>query len=332
MVLAIGLALAGCEAPTNGSKGDDGNPGDSYLGGIMLSGTNVSAADLAGAFASTAARQVFAGEVYLASSVATVLGEVPAGRTLNVLGATTKVGDGSIDGTETLAVEGSLVIAEGASLGATATGGTSGILALGESGKLTVNGLFEPSASFDWTTNVGKISFGAAGAVNAGAAVAANVASVNTLLGLVPSVATSGDFLTGTSVVTALANLTAGKRLVLTSTNTLATALDLTGVEGKIVVSGALAAADKNISGGGAGVLVVDGGTLSATTATLGGQHRPDQRHPVSGGRGGTDRQLRNQGEGDCDHRRLGDHGQRDYQRGDHNPSRCFDAYRPCLA
>lgn len=99
-----------------GKNGDEGKDGDTYKGLAFLYGPNVSAADLKAAFEATSGNIYRAGltigsNVYLTSSVLTVEGEVPAGRTLEVISNKAEVESG-----KTLTIKGTVIIRDGAVL------------------------------------------------------------------------------------------------------------------------------------------------------------------------------------------------------------------------
>ena len=161
-ILAGALIFTGCASPTNGEAGADGN---TYIGGIVLSQTNVDAATLAAAFAASNARAVYAGNVILATSVTSVEGVVPAGRTLEVAGSTEVAATGTLK----LVVNGTVSVLAGATILETST---SGALEFGAGGGITVaaGGLAAVGA-----TNISKVTGAAAYALDASSSISAPV-------------------------------------------------------------------------------------------------------------------------------------------------------------
>ncbi|AEF84951.1 putative lipoprotein [Treponema primitia ZAS-2] len=132
-VFTLSCFIISCESPADGTSGingisgtagEPGAEGDTILGPAFLTGPIVRAADLAAAFEITKGEKyragtTYGGNVYLASSVTDVEGEVPAGRTLEVIGNPVVLSGG------TLNVYGDLKIREGAVFNAyTGAGGT----------------------------------------------------------------------------------------------------------------------------------------------------------------------------------------------------------------
>jgi hypothetical protein len=286
LLLAIGLVLAGCEGPT----GADGSSGGGANGAPVLGGA-ISAGQLEAAFVAADTVYVGGGSAWVAASGgAAVKGEVPAGKTLRVVG-NVSVGIGTAANSalgDTFTVKGTLEIQPGAAFAAdhlasdaatTSTSVDTGTLAIAPGGKVVVNGDILPDATFitalqaAGSLSAAGLSFGSAGSVNLGAT-ATPTSLINALFGAgVPVVKTGVDLIKNTLAATGLTGLTAGKKLVLTATNTLNGALDISTVGGTVVVAsgGTLAAIANNITTSSGGNLVIDG-TLSAAAATLTGK------------------------------------------------------------
>jgi hypothetical protein len=115
VILGASLSFFACESATGaaGAAGEPGEPGEP--GSVFINGS-VTAAQLAKAFEK-------ANEVVLQDGVISVYGTVPAGKALVVFGSTTKVFAG-----QSLDVQGTLEIAEGAALDASYVSGAAGYL------------------------------------------------------------------------------------------------------------------------------------------------------------------------------------------------------------
>ena len=111
-LLSVSLVLVGCGDPEAGAAGTPGSMGTP--GSVPFSG-DVTAAELAKAFAKS-------DEVILQSTVTSVYGAIPAGKTLAVFGKT------AVKAGESLDVTGALEIETSAALDASYVGGTAGYL------------------------------------------------------------------------------------------------------------------------------------------------------------------------------------------------------------
>jgi hypothetical protein len=137
LLLVMLFALTGCEGPVgpagpSGVDGLDGNRGnsgkDGLPAGFFLSGPNVTDWELEDYYNRGST-------VILETSVATIYGQVPPGKTLVVLGTLTNVPD-----TKALAIEGTLEIYDGAILHARGIPGDMGVLTASESAVIKGNG------------------------------------------------------------------------------------------------------------------------------------------------------------------------------------------------
>jgi hypothetical protein len=241
MALAIGLVLAGCESATAGDAGGQGPAGDTVYGPGVLTGENVTAADLAAAFANTdAARAVVRGNVILASSVKTVEGVVPAGRKLIALSSTSSGLAVGTENSHTLVIEGELELGAGVQFDAAggAITATAGTISFGGDGKVTLKSdsgiavkdaalLDKVSAAPDATDTVKSVGVAAAGVVAA--------------LGATDTVTVKDLGITGSNNTTIAGALTTGKTLVLTGTGgTVGADFSLGAAAGKLLVNGTL--------------------------------------------------------------------------------------------
>jgi hypothetical protein len=245
-ITCAALFLVGCESPTNGEAGAAGSPGS-----VTFSGP-VTAAELARAFAKS-------NEVILQSTVTSVYGVIPAGKTLAVFGSGTAVAAG-----ESLEVAGALEIEAGAALDASYVSAKAGYLkgtASGVTGAGTVKLPYVgaagslPEGGIDYTAGVAAVR--AAGSYITGAVPGSALTNAN--IAAIFAIDDGPDELT-VSDITALtdAAVPAGKTLTLTGTNNFSTALDLSS-KGTLIVDGTLAT---NASG----IAITANGTTSNIT------------------------------------------------------------------
>jgi hypothetical protein len=266
-LLVAALIITSCKGPV-GPAGDKGDPGDpssvpgdtvNNYGTIVLSGTAVSAADLAAAFAESNVRAVInnPGNVILASSVETVYGEVPATRKLIVLRAAgTAVEDG-----KTLTVAGTLDVAAGASFDGSAITGVGTVVISGTgSATLAAGGQFYAKDAATLT----KVSGAGIKAVGLGTGTGGAIAA---LFGDADTIAITGSVtgLTG-------ADVPVDKTLILRGNgNTLANAALV--IAGNLVIptGGKLATGGSSSSfAGTTGAITVEGTLDIGHTVTLG--------------------------------------------------------------
>ena len=253
-LVCAALIFVGCESPTSGDAGAAGLDGP-----YPLSGATVSAAQLEAAF-------------YVSSRVAIedgsggIAGEVPADKTLYVLGAAAKVATGDF-----LEVKGALDIYEAAALDASYISGASGYLkgsAAGITGAGTVSlpylgaGGSLPEGGIDYTAGIAAVKAAGSYITSVGAGTALDNTSIATIFGLPDG----PDELT----VSNISGLTAGavpenKTLTLKGTvNTISGNLDLSGKGTLIVAEGAeLNAATYSVAGN-----VTNNGTIGTTSTT----------------------------------------------------------------
>jgi hypothetical protein len=269
MVLAIGFVLTACEGPAGPAGG--GIPGDSYFGPCVLTGPNVTAADLKAAFDNTT-RAVIPGNVTLTSSVETVEGIVPAGRKLIALPTELAVGQSP---TATLVIEGELELGEGAQLDATGNvlGGTGGTISFGAEGTAVLKSgstlIVDDPALLDQS----KV-FVAPGATNATAAIGASAGNVVTALGTAGSVAVNDLTIDNTnSSQIAAALQESGKTLALVGTIAVSDDFNLSDALGVVIINGTATLGAKTLTGAtGAGAepnIFVRGTLVLDETASL---------------------------------------------------------------
>ena len=256
-VTCAALFLVGCESPTNGESGAAGTDGP-----YPLTGTTIDADDLKAAF-------YVSSRVAITDGSSGIDGEVPAGKTLYVLGSAAKVASG-----ESLTVKGTLDIYEAAALNASYVSGGSGAGYLAtDGGAITGTGIVSlpylaagvtdgPTGIVTYGNSPGGItktagSYIAVSAADPGSAL--DTGDLSAIFGVVGEL-TVGS-LTTPLVATAIP---ANKTLTVNGAASIGATLDLTG-KGALVIgkTGTLTVSgDYNITGNATAGIVIEG-TLS---------------------------------------------------------------------
>ena len=256
-ITCAALFLVGCESPTNGDAGAAGSPGS-----VTFSG-DVTDAELARAFAKS-------NEVILQSTVTSVYGVIPAGKTLAVFGKT------AVENGESLEVAGALEIETGAELDASYVGGTAGYLkgtASGVKGAGTVKlPLVKTGVGVLPTDGIGYAD-GVAAVKAVGSYITGSVPGSALGNGDIVAIFTASPEITELTVsdITGLtdAAVPSGKTLTLTGTgNTVTGNLNLSTGKGTLIVDGTLEVSnDVTITGASAAANITVNGTLKLASA-----------------------------------------------------------------
>ena len=264
-ITCAALFLVGCESPTNGESGAAGTDGP-----YPLTDAAVSAAQLEAAF-------YVSSRVAITNGSGGIEGEVPAGKTLYVLGSAI------VTSAKSLTVKGTLDIYEAAALDASYVSGTAGYLAT-SGGTITGTGIVSlpyiadgvtdgPTGIVTYGNSPGSITKTAGSYIAVSAAApgsALNNANLETLMGALPA----GASLTVSDITGLTANaVPSGKTLVLAGAgNTVTANLDL-AAGGTLIVNGTLEVASGATITGKSGAddtanITVNGTLKLATSST----------------------------------------------------------------